>query len=220
MENRLTLTGFAFGLLLWLGCQLTVGCSEAQEHTAPGVYPEDSASVMTTYGVNMQISDSGVIKYRVVAERWDVNTVRQPNRWEFIKGIFFEQFDEQFRPQAYIQADTAWYYDQIKLWHLRGRVNVRNSDGLVYTSEELYWDGMKHEFYSTVFSRVVTPERTMEGTYFRSDEHMNNYTVSNSKGSFLAEDMEDDSQPATTATEVPGVDVLPPRPAPRPQRYY
>ncbi len=156
-------------------------------------------SMMTSYGVNTLISDSGVIKYRIVTEQWDVNTVRQPPRWEFMKGIFFEQFDERFHVQAYIQADTAWYFDQQRLWKLRGRVSLRNINGLIYTSEELYWDGIKHEFYSTVFSRVVTPERTMEGSYFRSDEQMNHYFISNSKGSFLASDFEDE-EPEDTAT--------------------
>jgi len=146
--------------------------------------------MMTSYGVNTLISDSGVIKYRIVTEQWDVNTVRQPSRWEFMKGIFFEQFDEQFHVEAYIQADTAWYFDRERLWKLRGRVYIRNMKELVYTSEELYWDGMKHEFYSNVFSRVVTPERTMEGTYFRSDEKMEHYLVSNSVGSFVASDID------------------------------
>ena len=174
-----------------------LACSQPQEHTAAAVNPEDSVPMMTSYGVNTLISDSGVIKYRIVTERWDVNTVRQPSRWEFMKGVFFEQFDEQFHVQAYIQADTAWYFDQQRLWKLRGRVNLRNIDGLIYTSEELYWDGIRHEFYSNVFSRVVTPERTMEGTYFRSDENMTRYTVSNSEGSFLASDFED-SEPTDT----------------------
>ena len=69
-----------------LALMLFMACSEAQEHTAPAVNPEDSVSMMTTYGVNTLISDSGVIKYRIVTERWDVNTVRQPSRWEFMKG--------------------------------------------------------------------------------------------------------------------------------------
>ena len=163
---------------------LAIACTEA------AVNPEDSVSVMTTFGVNTLISDSGVIKYRIVTERWDVNTVRQPSRWEFMKGVFFEQFDEQFHVQAYIQADTAWYYDQKKLWHLRGRVRIRNiMNGLIYQSEELFWDGIKHELYSNVFSKVTTPERSMEGTRFLSDEQMRHYTVSNSKGSFEREDM-------------------------------
>ncbi len=176
-------------------------CTEAQEHIAPAVNPEDSASVMTSYGVNTLISDSGVIKYRIVTERWDVNTVREPSRWEFMKGIFFEQFDEQFHVEAYIQADTAWYYDKKRLWKLRGRVSVRNVKGLIYTSEELYWDGMRHEFYSTVFSRVVTPERTLEGSYFRSDEHMEHYLVTNSKGSFMATDMDGSAEDGNQGRE-------------------
>ena len=180
-----------------LALTLLMACSEAHEHTAPAVKPEDSVSMMTTYGVNTLISDSGVIKYRIVTEQWDVNTVRQPSRWEFMKGIFFEQFDEKFRVQGYIQADTAWYFDQQRLWKLRGRVNVRNTNGLIYTSEELYWDGLRHEFYSTVFSRLVTPERTIEGTYFRSDEQMTHYMVTNSKGSFLPNDLEEEKADST-----------------------
>lgn len=182
----------------WMGL---TACGNGVEHTAGAINPEDSVSTMSSYGVNTLISDSGVIKYRIVTEQWDVNTTRQPSRWEFMKGIFFEQFDEQFRVQAYIQADTAWYFDNSRLWKLRGRVSIRNTNGLIYTSEELYWDGIKHEFYSTVFSRMVTPERTIEGTYFRSDEGMNHYLVTNSKGSFLAEDMEGDQEQATVTSD-------------------
>jgi hypothetical protein len=146
----------------------------------------------------------------------DVNTIRQPSRWTFEKGLFFEQFDEQFHIQAYIQADTAWYYDQKKLWHLRGRVHIRNVNGLIYTSEELFWDGMRHELYSNVFSRVVTPERQMEGTYFLSDEKMTHYTVSNSKGSMQKDDLtgEDDKKEETTS---PADTVKKPEPVQRPK---
>ena len=181
MEGRVIIATLVAAVLL--------GCNEAQEHTAPAIYDRDSVSMMTSYGVNTLISDSGVIKYRIVTERWDVNTVKNPSRWTFEKGVFFEQFDEKFHVEAYIQADTAWYYDQKKLWHLRGGVRIRNINGLIYESEELFWDGITHEIYSYAFSKVTTPERNMEGTYFLSDEHMRHYTVSNSKGSFTREDM-------------------------------
>ena len=179
------------GTSLLLVLLFLVSCGEeAKEHTAPAILERDSVSMMTSYGVNTLISDSGVIKYRIVTERWDVNVIRQPNRWEFMKGVFFEQFDEQFHVQGYIQADTAWYFDQMKLWKLRGRVRVRNNNGLRYESEELYWDGIRHELYSYVFSKVITPERTLQGTYFRSDERMTKYTVSNSTGSFMPNEEE------------------------------
>ena len=187
-------------LLFAIHCSLFTSCDDAQEHTAPAIYDRDSVSMMVSYGVNTLISDSGVIKYKIVTERWDVNVIKQPTRWTFEKGVFFEQFDQNFHVEAYVQADTAWYYDQQKLWHLRGRVRIRNVNGLIYQSEELYWDGLKHELYSNVFSRVTTPERTLQGTYFRSEEQMRHYTVSNSKGSFMAEDMTGENKQET----VPG----------------
>ncbi len=189
-----------------LQLMVLIACSEAKEHTAAAIYAKDSVSMMTTYGVNTLISDSGVIKYRIVTERWDVNTVRQPSRWEFMKGIFFEQFDEQFHTQAYIQADTAWYYDQQRLWKLRGRVQIRKANRqLIYKSEELYWDGIRHKFYSNAYTRVETPERTIEGSYFESDEKMEHYLVTNSRGSFLAGDMigEPETEPTFDVTQQP-----------------
>ena len=145
--------------------------------------------MMTSYGVNTLISDSGVIKYRIVTERWEVNTVRNPSRWIFEKGLFFEQFDEKFHVHSYIQCDTAYYYDQKKLWELRSRVSILTKDGLRFTSNQLFWDQAAHELYSDVPSRLVTPDRTLEGTYFRSDEHMTKYYVSNSRGSFEKADI-------------------------------
>lgn len=191
-----------------------ISCSQEKEHTAPAIHDKDSVSVMKSFGVNTLVSDSDIIKYRIVAESWDINQIRKPTRWTFIKGLFMEQFDEKFNVQAYIQADTAWYYDQLKLWELRGRVRIRNINGMVFRSEELFWDGIKHELYSFKFSRMVTPERTLEGTYFRSDEKMTHYVITNSAGSFVKSDMEPD-QGEPVPADTTSADSLSTAPPPR-----
>lgn len=178
------------GLFILIAFSFLLSCTEEKEHIAPAIHEHDSVSVMISYGVNTLVSDSGVIKYRIVTEQWDVNQIKNPSRWTFIKGVFMEQFDEKFHVRAYIQSDTAWYYDQKKLWEFRGRVRVRNVNGLIFRSEELFWDGNMHELYSNKFSKLITPERTLQGTYFLSDERMTHYTVSNSKGSFVKSDMD------------------------------
>ena len=53
-------------------------CQNPVEHTAPAIHNRDSVAMMTSYGVNTLISDSGVIKYRIVTERWEVNTNPSP----------------------------------------------------------------------------------------------------------------------------------------------
>lgn len=179
---------------------LLLACEDQHEHTAPAIHARDSVAVMVSYGVNMLISDSGVAKYRIVTEQWDVNTNLNPSRWLFNKGIFLQQFDEKFHVQAYIQCDTAYYYDQLKLWELRSRVRILTKDGLHFSSNQLFWDENKHELYSHVFSRLVTPERTLQGAYFRSDEKMTKYYVSNTKGSFIRGDL--DGSPNESGTIV------------------
>lgn len=168
-------------------------CENRKEHIASAILDRDSVAMMTSYGVNTLISDSGIIKYRIVAERWEVNVARNPSRWTFDKGLFLEQFDEKFHVESYIQCDTAYYFDQLKLWELRSRVRILTKSGLRFSSEQLYWDERSHELYSNVYSHLVTPERELQGSYFRSNENMTKYYVSNSKGSFEKSDFGGDT---------------------------
>ena len=188
---------------LFISCLLAASCQEAVEHTAGAIRDRDSVAVMTSLGVNTLISDSGIIKYRIVTERWEVNQNKKPSRWTFDKGLFLEQFDEKFHVQSYIQCDTAYCYDQKRMWELRSRVRILTKDGLRFSSERLYWDEGKHELYSNTFSRLVTPERTLQGSYFRSDEHMTHYLVTNSRGSFESTDFGGGSNAGSTPGEMP-----------------
>ena len=178
-----------FCLTVLVALLMCVACQQEREHTAPAIYDRDSVAMMTSYGVNTLISDSGVIKYRIVAERWEVNEVKHPSRWTFDKGVLLTQFDQTFHIQAYIQCDTAYYFDKIRMWELRGRVKILTKQGTTFTSEELFWDEQKHEIWSHRYSHLKTPERELQGNYFKSDERMTHYVVTNTKGSFERADM-------------------------------
>ena len=191
---------YVVGILMFL---ILAGCQNQVEHTAPAIRPQDSVAMMTSYGVNTLVSDSGVIKYRIVTERWEVNTSKNPSLWIFDKGLLLEQFDEKFHINSYIQCDTAYYYDQQKIWKLYGRVSILTKDGLRFNSEQLTWDQNKHELSSNVFSKLVTPERTLQGSHFWSDEKMTRYFVSNSKGSFEKGDLTGGGGGADTLSNQP-----------------
>ena len=182
------------GFTLSLAMPILFSCDNAKEHTAEAIRDEDSVAMMTSYGVNTLISDSGIMRYRIIAERWEVNDNLNPPRWIFSRGLFLEQFDEKFHIETYIQADTAYYYNVSKLWHLWGNVRIRTVDGLKFSSEELYWDQNKHELYSNMYSHLITPERELQGAYFTSDERMKHYKITNTKGSFTREDFEKDNR--------------------------
>ncbi len=163
---------------------LMVACEEEHEHTAPAVNPRDSVPAMVTYGVNTLISDSGVIKYRLVTERWEVNEVRNPSRWIFDKGVLITQFDQKMHIQGYIQCDSAVYYDKLRLWQLHGRVRILNPQGLSFQSDEIYWDEMNHKLWSHSYSHMKMPDKEVDGNWFESNEQMTQYEIKQIHGKF------------------------------------
>jgi LPS export ABC transporter protein LptC len=161
---------------------LISSCSGEKVHTAPAVNDKDSLPFMQAKGISNLISDSGIIRYKIIAENWNIYNTTNPPKWTFLKGLLLEKFDTTFHVEWFVQADTAYCYNQ-KLWELRGRVVVRNVEGTVFKTEELFWDMSSHEVYSNMYVRIITPEREVEGTRFRSNEQMTRYTFYNSKGS-------------------------------------
>lgn len=174
---------------------LLTACGSEHEHTAPAIREQDSVPTMTTYGVNTLVSDSGVIKYRIIAEEWEVNTNKKPSRWTFNKGVLLTQFDLKKHVVGYIQCDTAVYFDQERRWELRGRVRILTAQGLSFRSSELFWDERNHEIWSHSYSHLKTPDKELEGNWFRSDEQMTNYEIRQTKGwsIFAKEDMAPES---------------------------
>ena len=190
--------------LLGLGCLFvllcSIACSSGEARPTQKVQSGDSLPFMHSIGVSTLISDSGIIRYHLVAEEWDIYTpASQAATWKFIKGLLMLRLDESFNVDLYVQADTAYLHEQTT-WELRGRVRIRNVQGTKFNTEELFWDLNKHEMWNHAYMTIITPERTLEGTEFRSNEQMTRYSVANSKGDFPMSDAEGGSPTPTDST--------------------
>ena len=195
---------------------LTFGCSGEVEHLAEPVRGEDSLLFMHSSGINTFISDSGVMRYHMVVEEWDIynGSGGEQATWKFLKGMLMERYDEKFHVDLFVQSDTAYLHRQ-QLWELRGRVVVRNVNGDVFHSEELFWDLDKHEMWNHQYMHISTPERELEGTEFRSNEDMTRYAVLNSIGSFPLNEDSPSPAPDSTSTKAEGTDSLSRVPSPK-----
>lgn len=187
MRNTL----FSYHVLLLLLLLLSFGCSNEKEHLADPIPAKDSLLFMHSKGINTFISDSGMMRYHLVVEEWDIyNGVGgEAPTWKFMKGLLMERFDEKFHTDLFVQADTAYLHKQ-QLWELRGRVLVRNVNGDVFRTEELFWDLNAHEIWNSTYMHITTPERELEGDEFHSNEQMTRYTVFNSVGTFPVSETE------------------------------
>lgn len=188
---------FAFVFVLAL---LALACTNDAPPMGNTVVGRDSLPVMVTNGVSKLITDSGMMRYKIIAEQWRVYDKTKPPRWEFPKGIFIERFDDNFKVDLYITADSAWLYDQ-NLWHLRGNIVLNDKSGSSrMTTEDLYWDMQTGLLSSDVYSRLTQPDQEIEGDWFRATLRNGNptqYHIRQSKGFMPMGDMGTKSSSST-----------------------
>ena len=172
------------------------GCGGKDKNMAEAINEDDSLPDMRTLGVTSWVSDSGMIRYKIVTEEWLVYSKRNPPFWAFEKGVYLEKFDTLFHVDASIKADTAYYYEQKKIWELRGNVHIQSQRGDKFDTELMYWDQDREKIYSDKFIRIEQPERILTGYGFESNQEMTEYQIFNNTGIFTVED----SAPADTAS--------------------
>ena len=211
------LAGAALVVALAVSCQRNTGAG------APVISHREALPVLRSTGVSTLISDSGIIRYKIIAEAWDVYDQTDPTYWYFPQGLFLEKFNEQYHVDAYVTADTAYYYDALRLWELRGRVQVKNLKGETFSTELLFWDQNQHRIYSPAYMEIIGIEQQLSGYDFTSDEQMTDYLIHASRGAFPLNEKEH-RQEETDSVEADsiGTDSVSPSPpaavAPSPKK--
>lgn len=182
MKLNLTHT-FSIAVVLVTAAMLSFqSCTENETVTGNDIGERDSLPMLKSIGVSTLISDSGVIRYKIISEDWFIFDKKDPTYWSFEKGLFIEKFYEDHHVEAFISCDTAYYFDQNKLWELRGRVFVKNLKGETFKTSLLYWDQAEHRIYSDRYMEIDGETRKLSGYNFSSDEAMSDYIIHSSSG--------------------------------------
>lgn len=141
--------------------------------TVPGVY---------TDSVTMLISDSGVIRYRVISEVWKIYDKAAEPYWYYPKKVYFEKFNDSLKTESMVSSDTAKYYYRRKLWELRKNVKIINLKGDQFETSLLYWDELSRRIYSDSFIRIEQGDQVMMGYGFESNDQLTDYRIKKPTG--------------------------------------
>lgn len=162
-------------------------CSGDNKNLAEAITERDSLPTMKTLGVTTLISDSGITRYKIITEEWEIYDKKNPPYWAFEKGVYLEKFDSLFHIDASIKADTAYYYEKKKLWELRSNVHIRNLQGDKFDTQLLFWDEAKEQIYSDKPIRIEQADKSIiNGQYgFKSNQQLTEYEIYNSGGEFI-----------------------------------
>ena len=163
-------------------------CSGKDKNLAEAISENDPLPSMTSLGVTTLISDSGITRYKVVAEEWLIHDKKNPPYWAFEKGVYLEKFDTLFRIDASIKADTAYYHEKKKLWELKGNVQILSQRGDKFQTNLLFWDEKKEKVYSDQFIQIEQEDKIIKGYGFESNQDLTEYIIKNTTGVFTVED--------------------------------
>ncbi len=187
-KNHRMLFNITVALLATVMLLFLPACNGQKKNLADAVRDQDSIPDMRTTGVQTFISDSGLIRYKIITSEWLVYSRIDSPYWAFKKGIYLEKFDTLFRVDASIKADTAYYYDRKKLWELRSNVHIRSQKGDKFDTQLLYWDQGKERIYSDRYIRIEQVDKVLTGYGFESNQQMTEYQIFNNTGIFTVED--------------------------------
>ena len=163
-------------------------CSGKDKNLAEAIAENDTLPSMRTLGVTTLISDSGITRYKVVAEEWLIHDKKNPPFWAFEKGVYLEKFDTLFRIDASIKADTAYYHEKKKLWELKGNVQIHSQRGDKFQTDLLFWDEKRERVYSDKFIQIEQEDKIIKGYGFESNQDLTEYEIKNTTGIFTVED--------------------------------
>lgn len=163
-------------------------CSKEEAPKLEAVKDRKKLPGLAATKITTVISDSGITRYRIYTDQWDVFDRAAEPYWNFPKGLHFERFDKRLNIDANFHSKTAKYYEYKKLWEFRGNVKAVNIKGEMFETDLLYWDQTQERIYSDKFIRVTQATRVITAYGFESDQSLTKYNFRNVEGIFALDE--------------------------------
>jgi LPS export ABC transporter protein LptC len=125
------------------------------------------------------ITDSGKVKYHITTPQL-LNYDKKADPYvEYPKGGHIITYDSINVINSQIKCRYAIYYEKDQLWDLRSDVEAVNEDGIVFNTEQLYWNQKKEEIYTDERIKITTKDEIITGHGFTSTQNLKQYRIKN-----------------------------------------
>lgn len=163
---------------------LCLSCGNRDKQLGPAVTSRDSTSVITTRGVDMLISENGIIRYHVIAEEWEIYDKMNPPFYSMKHGVMLEILDSLMEVESMIVADTAYYMIDDEIWHLIKNVHAENIQNEEFDTPELFVNNRSNRMYSDSIIHIKQEKQIIVGHGFESNTSLTEYTIRKTEGIF------------------------------------
>ena len=165
-----------------------LSCGNKDKQLGAAITSRDSTSVITTRGVDMLISENGVIRYHVIAEEWKIFDKMKPPFYSMEQGVLLEILDTLMQVESNLQADTAYYMIDDEVWHLVHNVHAQNIKNEEFDTQELFVSNRSNRMYSDSLIRIKQDKQIIVGHGFESNSNLTEYAIRKTEGIFPVTD--------------------------------
>lgn len=163
-------------------------CVKDEVEKIDAVTHRDSVAGMHSAKVTTVISDSGITRYRIYTDQWDIYDKSSEPYWEFPKGLHFERFDENLVIDANFHANYGRYDERKKLWTFKDNVKAVNIEGKMFETDLLYWDQISEKIYSDKFIKITEETQVITSIGFESNQTLTKVKMKDTQGVFAIDE--------------------------------
>lgn len=183
-QPMIRITYLATVILAVVSSFFCLSCRNGDKQLGPAVTSRDSTSVITTRGVDMLISENGIIRYHVIAEEWKIFDKMDPPFYSMEQGVTLEILDSLMQVESMLVADTAYYLMNDEIWHLIHDVHAENIKKEEFDTPELYVNNRTNRMYSDSIIHIKQEKQILVGHGFESNSNLTEYTIRKTEGVF------------------------------------
>ena len=187
--------------LALLAILAVAACSKERVETKSLNVNIDSLYTARMIKLNTLISDSGMIRYRMIAPVLLIYERPERNEWVFPQGLILRPYDTVSGNKVFIKADSAIRSTATEEWELIGHVQVQGPEGQRLNTHRLFWQRDQRRLYSHDTTYFFTQGRELRGSSFEATDDLSWYQILNNKG-MIEYDEEGSTQPAPSPTTV------------------
>ncbi len=143
----------------------------------------DSAYTMRTLKVDMLVSDSGIVRYRLISPEWLIYDNQHRRQWVFPRGLRLETYDSIKAGSTLIVADSAIQHLNTETWELMGNVRATGFKGELLCTPHLHWERQGHKLFSNDTTYFRQENGTaLRGNRFRAKDDLSDYVIYRTSG--------------------------------------
>lgn len=144
------------------------------------VEQESEQTIMTEHSVDlvMVMTENGAKSYRFQTPLMEGYKLAKEPYMEFREGIDIVTYkgeSDTAQVESHLSANYAIFYEERKLWEVKGNVVAKNSDNQTLYTQQLFWDQKSKRIYSNVDCKVLMGQDYWFGEGFESDEELKNW---------------------------------------------